>query len=147
MNIKSGESGDMKLEYVIKGMDFITAGEASSNIKRTLQLIGFPPDIIRRTAIVAYEAEMNIVIHATEGIITTVIRRDKIDFTAADKGPGIPDIHLALKEGYSTAPDRIRKMGFGAGMGLPNIKNSADKFDLNSTVGEGTILHAVIFNR
>ncbi len=138
---------DIRLEFAIKGMDFLRAGEASSNVKHTLQLIGFPPAIIRRVAIAAYEAEMNIVIHADQGILRTVIHPDKIELVADDSGPGIPDIELAMKEGYSTAPDHIREMGFGAGMGLPNIKNCADEFSLDSTVGKGTTLKAVIYNQ
>jgi len=138
---------NVTLEYPVKGMDFLAAGEASSNIKHTLQLIGFSPEIIRRAAIAAYEAEMNIVIHANEGVLRTVIKPDKIELVAEDTGPGIPDIDLAMKEGYSTAPDHIREMGFGAGMGLPNIKNCADEFIIDSTPGKGTKLRVVIYNQ
>jgi len=138
-------SQDITLEYPIKGMDFVSAGEASSNIKHTLQLIGFSPAIIRRAAIAAYEAEMNIVIHGSGGVLKTVITPEKIELTAEDSGPGIPDIDLAMQEGYSTAPDHIREMGFGAGMGLPNIRNCSDEFVIDSQVGKGTIVKAVIY--
>lgn len=138
---------DVILEYPIKGMDLLTAGEASSNIKHTLQLIGFSPAVIRKAAIAAYEAEMNIVIHGSQGSLKAVINPLKIEIIAMDSGPGIPDIDLAMEEGYSTAPDHIREMGFGAGMGLPNIRNCADEFSLDSTVGKGTNLKAVIYNQ
>lgn len=128
-------------------MDFVTAGEASSNIKHTLQLIGFPPAVVRRVAIAAYETEMNIVIHAHEGVMKTSIKPHKIEIIAEDTGPGIPDIRLAMQEGYSTAPDHIREMGFGAGMGLPNIRNCADEFTLDSVYGVGTTLRVVIYNQ
>lgn len=138
---------DIALHYQIKGMDFLAAGEASSNIKHTLQLIGFPPVIIRRVAIATYEAEMNIVIHGQNGVLKTVITPAKIEFIAQDSGPGIPDIGLAMQEGYSTAPDHIREMGFGAGMGLPNIKKCADEFVLESVSGKGTTLKVIIYNQ
>ena len=135
------------LEFAIKEMDFVTAGEASSNIKHTLQLIGFAPAIIRRVAIAAYEAEMNIVIHGKQGMIKALINPAQIELTAKDLGPGIPDIDLAMQEGYSTAPDHIREIGFGAGMGLPNIRNCADQFSIESNVEQGTTLTVVIFNQ
>lgn len=138
---------DVVLEYPIKGMDLLAAGEASSNIKHTLQLIGFSPAVIRKAAIAAYEAEMNIVIHGSQGFLKAIINPLKIEIIAKDSGPGIPDIDLAMKEGYSTAPDHIREMGFGAGMGLPNIKNCSDEFILDSVVGKGTNLKAVIHNQ
>lgn len=138
---------DIVLEYPIKGMDLLAAGEASSNIKHTLQRIGFSPAVIRKAAITAYEAEMNIVIHGSQGILKAVINPLKIEIIARDSGPGIPDIDLAMEEGYSTAPDHIREMGFGAGMGLPNIRNCADEFILESIVGKGTNLKAVIYNQ
>jgi serine/threonine-protein kinase RsbT len=144
---KTQKKKHIEMVYPIKGMDFITAGEASSNIKHTLHKIGFSPAIVRRAAIAAYEAEMNIVIHGKQGFLKTAINRERIQIIAEDTGPGIPDINLAMKEGYSTAPDHIREMGFGAGMGLPNIKNCADDFAINSDIGKGTILKIVIFNR
>lgn len=138
---------DIKMEFPIKGMDFMAAGEASSNIKHTLQLVGFSPEVIRKVAISAYEAEMNIVIHGIKGILKALINSEKIELIAEDSGPGIPDIELAMQEGYSTAPDHIREMGFGAGMGLPNIRNCADEFTLESGVEKGTTLRVVIYNQ
>lgn len=138
---------DIVLEFPIRGMDFLAAGEASSNIKHTLQLVGFAPAIIRKVAIAAYEAEMNIVIHGVEGVLMALINPQKIELTASDSGPGIPDIDLAMQEGYSTAPDNIREMGFGAGMGLPNIKNCADELSIESQLGQGTTLKVVIYNQ
>jgi len=147
LNQSNPAAKDVTLEYPVKGMDFLAAGEASSNIKHALQLVGFSPEIIRRVAITAYESEMNIVIHAYEGVLRTVINPEKIVLTAEDTGPGIAEIELAMKEGYSTAPDHIREMGFGAGMGLPNIKNCADEFTIDSTPGKGTKLRVVIYNK
>ena len=147
MNNNDRTTKNIVLEFTIKEMDFVTAGEASSNIKHTLQLIGFAPAIIRRVAIAAYEAEMNIVIHGKQGMIKALINPAQIELTAKDTGPGIPDIDLAMQEGYSTAPDHIREMGFGAGMGLPNIRNCADQFSIESSVEQGTTLTVVIFNQ
>ncbi|HEX3031387.1 MAG TPA: ATP-binding protein [Bacillota bacterium] len=135
------------LEYFIEGLDFLSNGEASSNIKHILQLVGYPPAVIRRAAIAAYEAEMNIAIHASQGKLMAVIRPESIEIIAEDSGPGIPDIELAMQVGWSTAPAHIREMGFGAGMGLPNIKRCADEFDIESSVGQGTRLRVLIFNK
>lgn len=138
------ESGTLRLDCQIAGLDFMAAGEAAARIKRTLQQVGMDPDTVRRAAIVAYEAEMNIVIHANHGVLTALISPDRIDIIAEDEGPGIADIELAMREGFSTAPDEIRELGFGAGMGLPNIRRSSDKLDIHSTVGVGTALRATI---
>lgn len=127
-------------EYTVEGDDYVDAGAASSNIKRSLKMIGVSSDICRRAAIIAYEAEMNLVIHAGGGIIKTAISEDNLVITIADKGPGIPDIEKAMTAGYSTASEHAREMGFGAGMGLPNIKRNSDAFDIQSTVGVGTTL-------
>lgn len=145
-NLHQSEEG-VNLEHNIEGLDFLKAGEASSNIKHSLQLIGYPPEIIRRVAIAAYEAEMNVAIHAQQGVLRTMIRPKFVEIIVDDSGPGIPDINLAMQEGYSTAPDHIREMGFGAGMGLPNIKRCADSFTIESEVGKGTWLRVVIFNK
>jgi len=134
----------LKLSFPITGKNFGAAGEASSRIKGTLQKIGVAPQIIRRVAIVAYETEMNIVIHADRGELTLTVNPDCIEIVAADSGAGIADRELAMQEGYSTAPDYIREMGFGAGMGLPNIKRCADKFDLQSEPGKGTTVYVRI---
>jgi anti-sigma regulatory factor (Ser/Thr protein kinase) len=128
----------MKLVYEICREDFEKAGDASSNTKKVLKQLGISSDIIRRAAIVTYEAEMNLVIHSLGGTIEVEVFPDRIKIIARDRGPGIPDIDKAMQEGYSTASDRVREMGFGAGMGLPNMKKCSDDFVINSKMGEGT---------
>ncbi len=130
--------------YRLIGRDFDRAGEASGNLKTTLSRLGFDPGIIRRVVIATYEAEMNIVIYAHGGEIVAEVRPDRIRIEMLDNGPGIPDIDLAMQPGYSTAPEWVREMGFGAGMGLPNIKSCSDQMKLESTVGVGTRLEIVI---
>lgn len=139
------ESG-IKLEFVLEAADFNSAGEASSKIKRTLQQLGVRPEIIRRIAISAYEAEMNVIIHAYRGVIKAGIFSDRTELIVDDEGPGIPDVGLAMQEGYSTAPDHIREMGFGAGMGLPNMVRCTDKFDIKSEKNVGTKVSMVIYH-
>ncbi|MFZ5591729.1 MAG: ATP-binding protein [Bacillota bacterium] len=134
----------MQLKFHVQRNDFSRAGQAAARIKKTLQLAGIKPAIIRKAIIVAYEAELNIVIHAYHGTITANISTGQIEILAQDEGPGIVDIDLAMQEGYSTAPPHIRKMGFGAGMGLPNIKKSSDSLEIYSAVGRGTLLRATI---
>lgn len=128
----------VRLEYKVNSEDFEKAGDASSNTKKVLKKIGIPSDVIRRVAIVTYEAEMNLVIHSLGGEIKVDIFPDRVVITAKDFGPGIPDVDKAMQEGYSTAPDRVREMGFGAGMGLPNMKKCSDNFSIESEVGVGT---------
>lgn len=144
MNRPSGPL--MRLEFSIRSQDFASAGEASSKIKKTLQAVGMPADIVRRVAVAAYEAELNLVIHSLGGNMTALISPEQIELVAEDHGPGIADIDLAMQEGYSTAPDYVREMGFGAGMGLPNIKRSADHFEIHSSLGVGTILKVLVLN-
>ena len=132
------------LEFQLDGANFEQAGEASSKIKRILQQIGISPEIVRRIAISSYEAEMNVIIHASKGRIAALIHPDRTEITIEDEGPGIPDIDKALQEGYSTAPDHIREMGFGAGMGLPNIRKCTDDFHIQSQVDVGTKIHITI---
>jgi anti-sigma regulatory factor (Ser/Thr protein kinase) len=132
------------LEFTLTGADFETAGEASSKIKRVLQQIGVRSDIIRRIAISSYEAEMNVIIHAYRGRLRAEIYSDRTEVTIEDEGPGIADIDLAMQEGFSTAPDHIREMGFGAGMGLPNIARCSDKFSIQSAVGAGTQIRIMV---
>lgn len=132
------EAKSVKMSYDVAGGDFDRAGEASANIKRMLQKIGIPADIVRRVAIGTYEAEMNVLIHAGGGTVNAEIFTDHTVIKISDHGPGIPDIKLAMQEGWSTAPDYIRQMGFGAGMGLPNMMKCSDKFDIQSKIGEGT---------
>ncbi|SMC83528.1 ATP-binding protein [Sporomusa malonica] len=134
------------LEFILEGGNFDSAGEASSKIKRTLQQLGVRPDIIRRIAISAYEAEMNVIIHAYSGTIRAEIFSERTELSVNDEGPGIPDVELAMREGYSTAPDHIREMGFGAGMGLPNMVRCTDKFDIKTTRGIGTNLSLIIYH-
>ncbi len=132
------------LTYKVDGEDFSSAGEASSAVKKSLKQLGFSPDVIRRVAIAMYEAEINMVIHAEGGEATVEITRDYIRIILADRGPGIKDIELAMQEGYSTAPEEVRNLGFGAGMGLPNIKKYSDDLKIDSVVGVGTTLTILI---
>lgn len=130
----------MQFEFQIVGDDFVSAGESSSKIKRILQQVGLPSSVIRRIAIAAYEAEMNIVIHADGGTLTLLVSEEGVRIIAADRGPGIADVELAMQEGYSTASDEVREMGFGAGMGLPNMRRSSDAFVIDTEEGKGTIV-------
>ena len=134
------ENKSLKLSFDVVGGDFERAGEASAKIKKMLKMIGVPADIVRRIAIGTYEAEMNVIIHAGGGNVAAEAFSDATVITVSDKGPGIPDIEKALQEGWSTAPDHVRQMGFGAGMGLPNMVKCSDKFDIQSVVGEGTTI-------
>ena len=134
------ENKSLKLSFDVVGGDFERAGEASAKIKKMLKMIGVPADIVRRIAIGTYEAEMNVIIHAGGGNVAAEAFSDATVITVTDKGPGIPDIEKALQEGWSTAPDHVRQMGFGAGMGLPNMVKCSDKFDIQSVVGEGTAI-------
>jgi serine/threonine-protein kinase RsbT len=129
--------------FKISGGDFSKAGTTSTKIKEILQEIGIESSIIRRTAIASYEAEMNIVMYAKSGRITLNITLEKIHLRLEDNGPGIEDIEKAMQEGFSTATDKMREMGFGAGMGLPNIKRNADIFEICSNPGEGTTLDII----
>ena len=131
--------------YRVKARDFEHAGEASSGLKRTLGRLGIHPAIIRRVAVATYEAEINIVVYSDGGEIVAEVRPDRIKIEALDKCQGIPDIEQAMQPGWSTAPDWVREMGFGAGMGLPNIKSCADVMKLESTVGVGTHLTITIY--
>jgi CBS domain-containing protein/anti-sigma regulatory factor (Ser/Thr protein kinase) len=133
------------LRYRIKERDFKNGGSASSKIKKALERLGISPQIIRRVAISAYEAEMNLIIHTDAGgELITEIRPDQIRMTVVDQGPGIPDVEQAVSPGYSTAPAGVRELGFGAGMGLPNIKKCVDSFSIESSPGIGTNLDIVI---
>ena len=130
----------MLLKYDIEGGNFSKAGFASSEVKKILKQINIDSKIIKRIVIALYEGEVNVVAHALSGIISVDIDDKQISIRIEDKGPGIEDIELAMKEGYSTASESVREMGFGAGMGLPNIKRNTDWFNINSMVGEGTVL-------
>jgi len=132
------------LHYDVNGEDFTTAGEASGDVKRILKKLGFPPEVIRRAAIAMYEGEINMVIHANGGVADVVITPQDIHIVLADSGPGIPDIDKAMQEGWSTAPDSIRSLGFGAGMGLPNMKKYTDEMKIDTQLGKGTTVTMVI---
>ena len=132
------------LKYEVSPDDFTRAGEASSDVKSKLKQMGVPPDAVRKVAIAMYEGEINMVIHAKGGEITVSITPEKIVMVLADVGPGIPDVELAMRAGYSTAPDAIRSLGFGAGMGLPNMKKYTDEMNIDTTVGVGTTITMVV---
>ena len=124
--------------FDVDGDNFTSAGEASVKMKRNLRLLGLPPETIRRVAIAMYEGEINMVIHAGGGKATVNVYPETVEIILDDKGPGIADIELAMSEGFSTAPDNIRNLGFGAGMGLPNMKKNTDTMKIESTLGIGT---------
>ena len=134
----------LRKTYQIRGRDFDKAGETATEIKQILKEIGVDSSVIHRTVIIAFEAEMNVVMYASEGLATFVLTDEEIRLEMADKGPGIEDIEMALTEGFSTATDQMREMGFGFGMGLPNIKKNSDGFKLESEVGAGTTVSAVV---
>jgi len=128
----------MHLEFYTEGGDFANAGAASSSVKNVLRKMGIDPSVIRRVVVAIYEAEVNVVAHAYRGKVLVDIQPEEICVRVTDEGPGIADIELAMTEGYSTASEKVREMGFGAGMGLPNIKKNADVFKIDSIVGKGT---------
>jgi anti-sigma regulatory factor (Ser/Thr protein kinase) len=127
--------------YSVLGRDFANAGKVSTQIKDMLKRLGVHPTVVRRIAIVSYEAEMNLVMYATRGKVMLNVSSEDITLRIEDEGPGIPDINLAMQEGYSTATAEMREMGFGAGMGLPNIRRNADEFNISSELGQGTRLY------
>ncbi|HPU64018.1 MAG TPA: anti-sigma regulatory factor, partial [Mobilitalea sp.] len=131
--------------FDVNGEDFSLAGEASSSVKKVLKQLGVSPEVTRRVAIAMYEGEINMVIHSYGGIIEVIISPEEIEMILTDRGPGIEDIELAMQAGYSTAPDNIRNLGFGAGMGLPNMKKYSDEFNIESTVGVGTTVRMKVF--
>ena len=130
----------IKLKYDIPGDNFKLAGEASCQVKNKLKKIGYDIEAIRRIAIAMYEAEINMVIHANGGKVEVDIYPEKVDITLKDKGPGIKNVDKAMQESYSTAPENIRELGFGAGMGLPNIKKYTDELNIDTELGRGTTL-------
>lgn len=133
--------------FDVEGGNFNAAGTVSTRIKSILKQLQMPDDMVRRSAIVAYEAEINIVSYAKKGVIRLTASPDQVMIEADDTGQGIPDINLAMQQGYSTANQMIREMGFGAGMGLFNIKSYSDKFDITSEVDKGTFLRIIIKKR
>jgi len=136
---------ELKLHYEVPGDDFTRAGEASSAIKNTLKQMGLDPKVIRNVAIATYEGEINMVIHAKGGTIDVVIDPVAVSLILEDTGAGIPDVELAMREGYTTAKEEIRALGFGAGMGLPNMKKYTDEFKLSSEVGVGTKVEMKVY--
>ena len=130
----------MKFEYNVEGGDFLNAGNASGNIKKVLKKLNVDTGVLKRVVVALYEAEVNIVAHAYRGKIIADISPQKIEIVLDDEGPGIPDIGLAMQQGYSTASTKVREMGFGAGMGLPNIKANVDDMKIETEVGKGTKL-------
>ncbi len=146
MNKDPGDEQAMSLEFSLESLNFIRAGEASSELKQRLNKLGFRPELVRRAAIAAYEAEMNVIIHAEKGTMKVEITPARLLVLVEDEGPGISNIEQAMQEGFSTASEAIRELGFGAGMGLPNIKRCADDLEIQSTPGRGTRLKITINN-
>lgn len=128
----------LKLHFDVDGSDFTVAGECSSKVKKTLKQLGFDPEVIRRVAIAMYEGEINMVIHANGGTIDVEISPESVVVILKDTGPGIPDLDKAMQEGFSTASNTVRELGFGAGMGLPNMKKYTDKMEIDTVLGTGT---------
>ena len=135
----------LTFHFDVDGENFVSAGQASVQVKKNLRELGFPPEIIRRVSIAMYEGEINMVIHAGGGAADVDVFEDRIVIVLSDHGPGIPDIGLAMQEGYSTATENVRSLGFGAGMGLPNMKRYTDEMRIDSTVGKGTVITMCIF--
>jgi serine/threonine-protein kinase RsbT len=145
-NPTADRSAELRFIFRLQGGDFGAAGNISTKIKKILQKIGAKPEAIRRAAIATYEAEMNVAIHARSGEIALTATPDQFRIRIEDEGPGIPNIELAMQPGYSTASDAVREMGFGAGMGLPNMKRCSDALELKSQVGIGTTVDMVFKN-
>ncbi|MBE7034302.1 MAG: anti-sigma regulatory factor [Ruminococcaceae bacterium] len=135
----------VKLHYNVDADDFTVAGEASGAVKKVLKQLGFSPEVIRRVAVAMYECEINMVIHANGGHIDVEITPEKIRMIHTDEGPGIKDIDKAMQEGYSTADEKVRELGFGAGMGLPNMKRYTDDMKITTEVGVGTVVDMTVF--
>ena len=135
----------IKESYPVQANDMTSAGDVSARIKRQMKQLGIPASVVRRVSVGTYEAEINLVIHSEGGRIDFEISPEKITIRVVDQGPGIPDLKKAMTEGWSTASNEVRNMGFGAGMGLPNMKRNADEFTITSAVGVGTDI-TMIFN-
>ena len=138
-------SEPVKFHFDVAGDDFSSAGEASVKVKKLLRQLSMDPETIRRVSIAMYEGEINMVIHANGGTADVVLYPDRIQIILADTGPGIKDVSLAMQEGYSTAKDNVRSLGFGAGMGLPNMKRYTDRMEIESEVGKGTTVTMEVF--
>ena len=129
-----------RITYPVAVADYTSAGQASTDIKRRLKQLGIGGDVLRRVAVASYEVELNLVIHSLGGELCLTVFSDAVQLVSADVGPGIPDLDMAMREGYSTANEEARSLGFGAGMGLPNMKRNADEFDIKSQLGSGTTI-------
>lgn len=138
-------SESLTFHFDVDGEDFTSAGQASVQVKKNLRRLGISPEIIRQVSIAMYEGEINMVIHAGGGKADVIVSEDKIEIILEDHGPGIPDVELAMQEGYSTAPDSVRSLGFGAGMGLPNMKRYMDEMTIDSVVGKGTTVKMAVY--
>ena len=137
----------VRFHFVVDGEDFTSAGQASVQMKKNLRRLGIPPETIRKISIAMYEGEINMVIHANGGDADVYVDDESIRIVLKDTGPGIKDVEQAMQEGYSTAPDNVRALGFGAGMGLPNMKRFTDTFKLDTVVGQGTTIELGFFNK
>ena len=137
----------LQLRYSVPGDDFTRAGEASGDVKHKLKKLGYNPSAIRRVSIAMYEGEINMVIHAGGGEANVDVDPDKVVIVLTDHGPGIADVEKAMQEGYSTAPDNVRSLGFGAGMGLPNIKKYSDDMRIDTELGKGTTMYFSVFSK
>jgi anti-sigma regulatory factor (Ser/Thr protein kinase) len=135
----------MDFRYDIEGGNFSKAGYASSAIKKVLKQLNVDPKVIKRVVVALYEGEVNVVAHAYKGVIAADINSERIHVRIEDEGPGIPNIELAMTVGYSTATAKVREMGFGAGMGLPNMKKNADELKVSSVVGQGTVVELITY--
>ncbi len=133
-------SNPVRFHFNVDGDSFTSAGEASVNVKKLLRQLHIDPDVVKRVSIAMYEGEINMVIHANGGTADVFVYNDRVRIVLSDKGPGIENIELAMQEGYSTAKDNVRSLGFGAGMGLPNMKKYTDMLDIQSVVGQGTVV-------
>ena len=138
-------SESLNFHFDVDGENFVSAGQASVQVKKNLRRLGLPPEIIRQVSIALYEGEINMVIHADGGSADVVVYEDKIEIVLADKGPGIADIELAMQEGYSTATENVRSLGFGAGMGLPNMKRYTDEMKIETEIGVGTTITMCVY--
>lgn len=144
VRVLKNESTGLLLEFSLEHYRFETAGEASSKVKQVVRQLGVDAQTARRISVCAYEAELNAIIHAFGGKMKVRVLPDRTELELTDEGPGIPDVEAAMREGFSTAPDNIRELGFGAGMGLPNMKRSADEFEIKSTPGKGTWIRMMV---
>ncbi|MBR4897059.1 MAG: ATP-binding protein [Clostridia bacterium] len=136
---------NIRFHFDVDGENFTSAGEASVAVKKKLRQLGFSPDVIRKVSIAMYEGEINMVIHANGGTADVEVTDDEIVIVLADQGPGIPNVEMAMQEGYSTARDNIRALGFGAGMGLPNMKKYTDEMEIDTEVGVGTTITMKVY--